>query len=82
MSAMSELDAAVNVAGLYSAQFSRQAETISELRDALAQAHELCLEQANTIAQLRVEIHLLRKRAGLTPEIAARMLGAAMETRP
>lgn len=78
MSAMSDLDAAVNVAGMYSRQFSDQAETISRLRDELAETHALCAAQADTIAALRVEIHLLRKRYGLTPESAMALLGAAM----
>jgi len=66
---------AIDVAGQYSAIFSQQAEAISELRDQLAATEQLCAEQADTIAALRVEIHLLRKRYGLTPETIRELMG-------
>lgn len=65
----------INVAGQYSAIFSQQAETISELRDQLAETERLCATQAETIAALRVEIHLLRKRYGLTPDVIRELMG-------
>lgn len=50
-------------------------EMVERLHASLVERDELIAAQQDTIAALRIEIHLLRRRYGLTPEVAQELLG-------